>query len=108
MRETYSSPIRLDPAHAANSPRLALLSTEARRLARRRAMALAVAARCRHIAEQAFDPCAAIEVSTRAMKRASRLHMRFHRTLDSLVAAGGFDEALAIVRERRAGLVAAH
>ena len=101
MRETCLTPIRLDLAHPAIPPRLALLSTEARRLARRRAMALAVAARCRRIAEDAFDPCAAITVSARAMKRASRLHMRFHRTLDSLVAAGGFDEALAIVRERK-------
>jgi hypothetical protein len=101
MRETSTSPIRVDPAHPSIPPRRDLLSSEARRLARRRAMALAVAARCRRIAEESFDPEAAITVSTRAMKRASRLHVRFHRTLDSLVAAGGFDEALAIVRERK-------
>lgn len=105
MRETSSSPIRTDPAHSEGTDRAAqrrsALTAEARYLARRRAMALAVAGRCRRIAEQAIDPEAAQTVSARAMKRASILHVRFHRTLDALVSVGGFDEALTIVRARK-------
>jgi hypothetical protein len=97
MRESSLSPTRIDPAH----PRRDMLTSEARRLARRRAAALAVAARCRRFAAEAIDPHPAMTVSDRAMRRAAGLHVRFHRTLDALVDAGGFDEALAIVRERR-------
>lgn len=97
MRETSASTVRIDPAH----PRRVALTSEARRLARRRAVALAVAARCRRFAEEAIDPEPANAVATRAMRRASGLHMRFHRTLDALVDAGGFDDAIAIVRERQ-------
>jgi hypothetical protein len=39
-------------------------------------------------------------VATRAMRRAAVLHLRFHNTLDALVNAGGFDEAMSILRER--------
>ncbi len=104
MRETSPSPVRLDAAHAVldgpPSRRLAL-AREARRLSRRRAVALAVASRCRRIAELSDARQGASDVAARALRRASTLHIRFHRTLDALVAAGGFDEALAIVRERK-------
>jgi len=96
MRETSASTVRIDPAH----PRRVALTSEARRLARRRAIALAIAARCRKLADEAIDPEPAITVASRAMRRASGLHVRYHRTLDALVDAGGFDEAIAIVRER--------
>jgi len=92
----------MDTSHAHHDPasrRRAFLAIEARRLSRRRAVALAVAARCRKIAEVAIQPEAARTVSNRAMKRATGLHVRFHRTLDALVSAGGFDEALTIVRD---------
>lgn len=98
MRETFASPVRIDTAH----PRRLALTSEARRLARRRAAALAVVARCRRFAEEAIDPEPANVVASRAMRRASGLHVRFHRTLDALVDAGGFDDAIAIVRERKA------
>jgi hypothetical protein len=45
-------------------------------------------------------------VSLRAMRRAAVLHLRFHKTLDALVGAGGFDEAMTILRERRRCLTA--
>jgi hypothetical protein len=103
MRDICHSPVRIDPAHEQPSPRRETLAAEARRLSRRRAVTLAVAARCREIAEQAIDQEAAILISTRALKRATDLHIRFHRALDALVASGGFDEAIAIVRERQLG-----
>lgn len=105
MRQTSSSPVRPDPAHLEAdrvTQRRSALAAEARHLSRRRSVALAVAGRCRKIAEQAVAPEAAQTVSARAMKRASILHVRFHRTLDALVSAGGFDEALTIVRDRKA------
>jgi hypothetical protein len=104
MRETSPSPVRLDRAHVApEAPpsRRVLLACEARRLSRRRAVALAVASRCRRISEYSDARRGASDVAARAMRRASSLHIRFHRTLDALVAAGGFDEALQIVREKK-------
>ncbi len=101
MRETSSSPVRIDTAHDRVATRKASLASEARRLSRRRTVALAVAARCRHVASARVQPEAAEILGHRAMRRATTLHVRFHKTLDALVSAGGFDEALAIVRERR-------
>ena len=103
MRETSSSTIRTDLAHPMADPivlRKAVLAAEARRLARRRTIALAVASRCRQIATEAIQPEIAETVAGRALKRATTLHVRFHRTLDALVAAGGFDDAMTIVRDR--------
>ena len=40
-------------------------------------------------------------LTARARRRVSRLRVGFHRLLDDLMGAGGFDEALAIVVERR-------
>lgn len=104
MGDTSSSPIRTHSAHFGAdrvTQRRAFLADEARRLSRRRTVALAVAARCRKIADVAIQPEAAQTVSSRAMRRASTLHIRFHQTLDALVSAGGFDEAMTIVRDRR-------
>lgn len=105
MYQTSTTPVRPEFPYVLADPtaqRRSSLATEAKQLARRRAMALAVAGRCRKIAEAAIAPEAAQTVSSRALKRASTLHIRFHRTLDALVSAGGFDEALAIVRSRAA------
>jgi hypothetical protein len=105
MRDAFSSPVRPDLAHPVvdvTTQRRSVLAAEARHLSRRRAMALAVANRCRKIAEHAIAPEAAHIVSSRAMRRASILHVRFHHTLDALVSAGGFDEALNIIRDRKA------
>ncbi len=104
MLETSSALIRSDLAFSANNPpvpRKIFLADEARRLARRRSVALAVAARCRKIATQAIQPEFAETVASRATRRATVLHVRFHRTLDALVAAGGFDDAMTIVRNRK-------
>jgi hypothetical protein len=80
--------------------RRAELVSEARRLLRRRTTTMALAARCRAGSRRlSFD--AAEVVATRAMRRAAALHLRFHNTLDALVAAGGFDEAIGILQERR-------
>jgi hypothetical protein len=79
--------------------RRADLAAEAQRLARRRTVALAVAAKCRDSARP-IKPEVAEAVSSRAARRASILHFRFHRVLDSLVDAGGFDDAMRIVRAR--------
>jgi hypothetical protein len=80
--------------------RRAELMSEARRLLRRRTTAMAVAARCRAGARRMSEDAAEM-VSLRAMRRAAALHLRFHKTLDALVDAGGFDEAMGILRERR-------
>src|SRR5438046_265046 len=102
MNATSSSAVRLDPAHEGPMSRRAFLSNEARRLARRRAVALSVAARCRKIAEEAINPSPAQMLASRATRRAAVLHVRFHRALDALMELGGFDEALAIVKDRGA------
>src|SRR4051794_23455380 len=99
--QTSTSPIRMDPSHASLDPatqRRAFLASEARRLSRRRTVALAVAARGRKIAEVAIQPEAARTVFSRAMKRATGLHVRFNRALDARLSSGGFDEAITIVR----------
>ncbi len=87
------------PTEMRVTQRRADLATEAQRLARRRTVALAVAAKCRE-AVRPLKPDVAEAVSTRASRRASILHFRFHRVLDSLVDAGGFDDAMRIVRAR--------
>ena len=80
--------------------RRAELVNEARRLLQRRTVAMAVAARCRAGARRIPDDGAEV-VAMRAMRRAAVLHLRFHNTLDALVNAGGFDEAMGILRERK-------
>ena len=87
------------PADQAVVKRAELMG-EARRLLRRRTTAMAVAARCRAGARRMSQDAAEM-VSLRAMRRAAVLHLRFHKTLDALVNAGGFDEAMSILRERR-------
>jgi hypothetical protein len=76
------------------------LATEARKLLRRRTLAMAVAARCRAGARR-LSESASEAISLRAMRRAATLHLRFHRTLDTLVSAGGFEEAMHILHERK-------
>ena len=79
--------------------RRADLAAEAQRFGAERTVALAIAAKCRD-ASRPIKPEVAEAVSTRASQRASVLHFRFHRVLDSLVDAGGFDDAMRIVRAR--------
>ena len=70
MREPSLSPTRIDPAH----PRRDMLTSEARRLARRRTVALAVAARCRRFAAEAIDPEPAMTVRRRMLLLPERGH----------------------------------
>src|SRR6478735_1270819 len=70
MRETSPSPVRVDRAHIApEAPpsRRLMLASEARRLSRRRAVALAVASRCRRMAEFSDARRGASDVAARAM-----------------------------------------
>ena len=95
----------LTPSRSALDPvsRHAQLAHEARRVARRRSVAEGVV--CRGQANDRGLPLAAsTEISERARRRASRLSLEFHRTIESLWSAGDFDEALTIFREHKADL----
>ena len=79
------------------------LAHEARRVARRRSVAAGVARRGRSN-DRNLPRDASAAISERARRRASRLGVQFHRTIESLWSAGAFDEALAICREHQADL----
>ena len=83
--------------------RQAALAIEARRVARRRSVAAGVARRGR-TNDRGLSPAASTEITDRARRRANRLSLVFHRTIESLWSAGEFDEALAIFREHKADL----
>lgn len=86
-----------DPA----STRRLGLAVEARRVARRRLIAEAVARRSREN-DRSLSLEASTRLSVRARTRATRLGLVFHRAIEALWAAGGFDEALVIFREHKA------
>jgi len=83
------------------SRRRADLAAEARRLARRRSVAEGVARRGLEN-DRGLPGDASAVISQRARRRATRLRVVFHRAIESLWEAGGFDEALAIFREHKA------
>jgi hypothetical protein len=88
---------------AADSPadrRKAELAAEARRLARRRSIAEGVAHRSR-LNDRGLRGDASALLFRRARRRATRLSLVFHRSIEALWEAGGFDEALAIFREHK-------
>ena len=76
------------------------LAAEARRLARRRLIADAVALRTREN-DRDLPGDASSQLSYRAKRKATRLGLVFHRAIQTLWEAGGFDEALAIFREHK-------
>ncbi|WP_435018155.1 hypothetical protein TA3x_000101 [Tundrisphaera sp. TA3] len=80
--------------------RRASLAAEARRLARRRSVAEAVAARSRQN-DRNLPGDAPTHLFQRAKSKSTRLSLVFHRAIESLWEAGGFDEALAIFRESK-------
>ncbi len=80
--------------------RRADLAAEARRLARRRSVAEAVARRSR-VNERGLQGDASTQIFRRARRRATRLTLIFHRAIETLWGVGGFDEALAIFREHK-------
>jgi hypothetical protein len=95
-----------DPATSPHSPspnapseRLAGLVAEARHLARRRLAAENIAARCR-LGGRPLAPPVAETIARRATRRAIVLRSRFHRTLDALMNADAFEDALRLFRER--------
>ena len=51
-----------------------------------------------------YPPAASSQISERARRRASRLSLVFHRTIESLWSAGEFGEAMTIFREHKADL----
>ena len=80
--------------------RRAELAAEARRLARRRLIADVVARRTREN-DRGLQDDASAQLFRRAKRRATRLGLVFHRSIEALWEAGGFDEALAIFREHK-------
>jgi len=89
-----------EPANMMAERRRLELAAEARRLARRRLIADAVARRSREN-DRALPVDASSRLSYRAKRKATRLGMVFHRAIQALWEAGGFDEALAIFREHK-------
>ena len=83
------------------SRRRADLAAEARRLARRRSIAEGVARRGLEN-DRGLPDDASAQISERARRRSTRLRVVFHRAIETLWEAGGFDEALAIFREHKA------
>ncbi len=94
-----SRPSQSSMAPAPTSP-VAALAAEARRLARRRSIAEGVARRGSENA-RGLRADASAAIAHRSRLRAVRLAPDFHRAIESLWAAGGFDEALAIFREQK-------
>jgi hypothetical protein len=80
--------------------RRAELAAEARRIARRRLIAESVALRSREN-DRGLRADASAQLFRRAKRRATHLHLGFHRSIEVLWEAGGFDEALAIFREHK-------
>ncbi len=80
--------------------RRAELAAEARRLARRRLIADTVARRSQENDRGLRDDASA-QLFRRAKRRATRLGLVFHRSIEALWEAGGFDEALTIFREHK-------
>jgi hypothetical protein len=94
------------PQSAAELPadrRKAELAAEARRLARRRSIAEEVARRSR-LNDRGLRGDASTLIFRRAKRRATRLSLVFHRAIEALWGAGGFDEALTIFREHKSEL----
>lgn len=93
--------VALGAGEQVESRRCASLAAEARRIARRRWVAEAVAVRSRRN-DRGLAGEASEHLFERARRKTTRLSLGFHRAIESLWEAGGFDEALAIVRESKA------
>ncbi len=95
----FTSSVDPRSEQAAALRRLAL-AAEARRLARRRMIAEAVARRSR-ANDRGLRADASAQLFQRTRRKATRFGLVFHQTIEALWAAGGFDEALAIFREHK-------
>lgn len=91
-----------NPSHTDKVPESyrAALADEARRLRHFQLKAEALALRCVPGRRGLTTPRAE-ELRRRALARAARYQARFHRTIDALMSADGFDEAMRILREHR-------
>jgi hypothetical protein len=98
-RSTFSSEPS-SPGFDQSARRRAELAAEARRLARRRTIAEAVAHRS-HENDRGLRADASEQLFRRARRKATRVGLVFHHTIEDLWAAGGFDEALTIFREHK-------
>jgi hypothetical protein len=76
------------------------LADEARRLRHRQLKAEALALRCVP-GRRGLSTAKAEELKRRTLLRASHYQARFHRTIDALMNADGFDEAMQILRDQR-------
>lgn len=92
--------VALNASEQAAERRRASLAAEARRLARRRLIAEAVALRSR-VNDRNLPGDAPAHLFERARRKSTRLSLVFHRAIETLWEAGGFDEALAIFRESK-------
>jgi hypothetical protein len=101
--ETTEVSFDVDAWESSLSRRRAELAAEARRLARRRSIAEVVARRSREN-DRNLAADASARIFTRARRRATRLSLIFHRAIESLWEAGGFEEALTIFREHKTDL----
>jgi hypothetical protein len=99
-RSATSSEPSLPSSDQASARRRFELAAEARRLARRRMIAEAVARRSRENDRGLRDDASA-QLFRRARRKATRFGLVFHHAIEDLWAAGGFDEALAIFREHK-------
>jgi hypothetical protein len=99
-RKTLPAPTSPGPDEPQAVRRRAELAAEARRLARRRLVADAVARRSREN-DRGLQGDASTRLFRRAKRKATQLGLVFHRSLEALWAADGFDEALAIFREHK-------
>ena len=88
------------PADLRAARRRSELAAEARRIARRRLIADAVARRSREN-DRGLQGDASARLFHRAKRKATHLGLVFHHSIETLWAAGGFDEALAIFREHK-------
>ena len=96
----HVDPSQPSPSDLSAARRRAELAAEARRLARRRVIADVVARRTREN-DRGLQGEASTQLSHRAKRKATHLGLVFHRSIETLWSAGGFDEALAIFREHK-------
>jgi hypothetical protein len=99
------SPQRLaDPVSSGSAlDRRSSLAEQATRVGRREVIAEVVALRSK-LSQGRIRQSEWIILHNRAKRRATRMRQQFYRLIDQLVEAGGFDDALMILRRRKADL----
>jgi hypothetical protein len=105
LRGPMFSPQRLaDPVSSSPAlDRRSSLAEQAARVGRREVIAEVVALRSK-LSQGRIRQSEWIILHNRAKRRATRMRQQFYRLIDQLVEAGGFDDALMILRRRKADL----